>query len=228
MQTKLVRDKGAIGLKAPPAKRRAPVAPAPVANSNADDDDDVIIVPSRPAPVVAPHRYFYGRYPRPAHADPKCRVDPALFFLSNFASSIIIIGGKGYATVEHYYQSQKFMPAHPVLAERIRTAVNARAAKFIAGQAGAAMARADWRSVNIEVMRTALVAKFQQNEPLREKLLATAGSALHEDAPGDMFWGSLGQDWLGKLLTEIRDQMIAQKIAEREADAIIDLDYWQD
>ena len=225
MQTKLVRDKGAVGLVVPPRKRRA----APVAIDNADDDDDVIIVTSRPAPstAVPPHRYFYGRYPRPAHADPRCKVDPALFFLSNFASSIIIIGGKGYATVEHYYQSQKFT-AHPVLAERVRTAVNARAAKFIASQANPDLMRADWRRVNIEVMRTALVAKFQQNEPLREKLLATAGSALHEDAPGDMFWGSLGQDWLGKLLTEIRDQMIAQQIAEREADSIIDLDYWQD
>ena len=198
MQSKLTRDKGAVGLEVPPGKRRA---------------------------SAADHLYFYGRYARKAVGDPNCIVDPDLYCLTNFSHSPMVLDGLRYATVEHYYQSQKFVPLNADMAERVRTAATPRIAKALASQTGAALIRGDWFDVNLDVMRIALLAKFTQNEPLRRKLLATAPAVLHEDSPKDMFWGALGQDWLGRLLMETRDKLA---VAAEEADAIADLDYFED
>jgi predicted NAD-dependent protein-ADP-ribosyltransferase YbiA (DUF1768 family) len=42
---------------------------------------------------------------------------------------------------------------------------------------------------------------------LKEKLLATGDAILHEDSPTDVFWGKKGEDWLGKLLMKVRDEI---------------------
>jgi predicted NAD-dependent protein-ADP-ribosyltransferase YbiA (DUF1768 family) len=59
-------------------------------------------------------------------------------------------------------------------------------------------------------MRECLVAKFGQNPELMQLLKDTGDSILIEgNSWGDQFWGvcnSVGKNWLGKLLMEIRDK----------------------
>ena len=68
-------------------------------------------------------------------------------------------------------------------------------------------------------------AKFTQNEPLRKFLLDTAGTTIVEAAPNDRIWGIglaeddprahdrttwRGKNWLGEVLTKLREDLLAQ------------------
>lgn len=76
--------------------------------------------------------------------------------------------------------------------------------------------RKDWPSVQIDMMRSVIEAKFLQNRDLREKLIATQGEITYEPAyrnAKDTFWGVVngqGQNNLGKILTTVRDICIEQ------------------
>ena len=85
---------------------------------------------------------------------------------------------------------------------------------------------AQWKRERIAIVRTGSHAKFTQNAELRAKLLATAGTTLVEASPYDKIWGIglaasdpraqdpnqwRGQNLLGKILTELRDQLLAEK-----------------
>lgn len=67
--------------------------------------------------------------------------------------------------------------------------------------------RADWNEVRINVMRTVLHAKFQGE--MLERLKAIEGEIVERNYWKDTFWGvcnGKGENHLGKLLMEIRDQ----------------------
>lgn len=159
---------------------------------------------------MAAPRYFWGRVNRVGKHDPSARIEAALYFCSNFAPSPFVLDDKHYATAEHYYQAAKFAKRDPALAERVRTAPTPTLCKRIAREPGTrAKMSAKWDAKRVKVMRRALDAKFRQNPALRAKLIATAPAVLHEDAPGDKFWGVCGEDQLGKLLVELRAQLMA-------------------
>ena len=78
-----------------------------------------------------------------------------------------------------------------------------------------------WNSVSRDIMFRAHWAKFTQHEQLRKVLLDTQGE-LVEASPYDKIWGIglgaedprakdksqwLGTNWLGEILTEIRDNL---------------------
>jgi len=70
--------------------------------------------------------------------------------------------------------------------------------------------RADWFDVSIEVMRYALHCKFTQNPELAAKLVALDGDIIEENEWYDTFWGvcnGAGENHLGKLLMELRDEL---------------------
>ena len=71
--------------------------------------------------------------------------------------------------------------------------------------------RSDWESVKVEIMRTALKAKFTQHDDLQEILLSTGDAAIVEHTERDSFWGDggngSGKNMLGKLLMQIRDEL---------------------
>ncbi len=46
----------------------------------------------------------------------------------------------------------------------------------------------DWEERKVDVMRTAIKLKFEQNPVLLQKLLITADKLLIEDHPTDSFW----------------------------------------
>ena len=137
---------------------------------------------------------------------PSERVRAEHIFLNNFAESPLLIDGKEYATVEHFYQAAKY--PDPEKAEQIRTAPDADQAKKLTRVIEGI--RSDWEEVKDAVMLTALQAKFQQNPELRTQLLATGQTHLVEDSPQDPYWGGAlpgSKNRLGEMLMQVREQL---------------------
>jgi hypothetical protein len=134
---------------------------------------------------------------------------------SNFAPFAIELDGARWATVEHYYQAQKF--SDPDIRKAIRAAQKPAIAKKLAETHKAAI-RPDWDSVKDEVMYAAVSAKFAQHAELRELLLATGEEDIAESAPTDYYWGigreGTGQNRLGRIMARIRAEL--RSGAERE------------
>jgi N-glycosidase YbiA len=76
------------------------------------------------------------------------------------------------------------------------------------GRSRAQPLRADWAQVKDDLMKTALLAKFRQNEDIREILLSTGDAPLVEHTKNDSYWGDggdgTGKNKLGLLLMEVR------------------------
>ena len=124
-------------------------------------------------------------------------------FLSNFYPAGFRVGGKRYATVEHYFQSMK--TTDKVRSEEIRLART----PFLAKRMGRyVLLRPDWRITKEQVMYEALRLKFA-NPLMRAALLRTDGCKLVEDSPDDFYWGGRdnGRNRLGALLMRLRKEL---------------------
>ena len=128
--------------------------------------------------------------------------------LSNFAPYPFELDGRVWPTVEHYFQAQKF-PGSPYQ-EEIRSAAMPTKAKQL-GRSRAHPLRADWERVKEEVMRRAVLQKFESRAELREVLLGTGDEELVEAAPRDYYWGcgasGTGRNRLGQILMEVREAL---------------------
>ena len=125
-------------------------------------------------------------------------------FLSNFHPCRVMLDGRWYPSVEHAYQSAKTLDD----AERDR--VGSAPTPAEAKERGRNLTlRPDWNEVKIAVMRRLLAQKFSDS-PLRDLLAATRPRPLVEgNTWDDRFWGVCdgeGENWLGRLLMEIRDR----------------------
>ena len=84
---------------------------------------------------------------------------------------------------------------------------------------------AGWDSEKWDVVREGNLAKFRQNSGAREQLFWTKGRILVEASPTDLVWGAgvkmydsgrdiqgtwKGKNWLGFLLTEVREQLLVE------------------
>ncbi len=127
---------------------------------------------------------------------------------SNFAPFPLRIDGALWRTSEHYFQAQKFAGTRHL--EEVRRAKTPMIAARMGRDRGRPLRR-DWESVKRDVMRRALHAKFTQHEDLGELLLATGSARLVERTGQDRYWGDggdgSGQNWLGRLLMELRDAL---------------------
>lgn len=140
-------------------------------------------------------------------------------FLSNFYPSVVLsllVDEENEAriecsTVEHAFQAAKAVQPHEaawVLAAETPSLAKRRGRKVVR--------RADWDDIRIDVMRDLLRQKFTDPE-LRSLLLATGDAELIEgNWWGDIFWGMVqtpaglvGDNHLGKLLMEIREELKA-------------------
>jgi len=144
--------------------------------------------------------------------------------LSNFAPSPFVQDGQAYATVEHYFQAQKFLD--PEYRRLIATAPNPHSARELGRQravhpttapvinahrARGVKIRDDWEAVKDSVMYTALLAKFRQNPVLLKLLLSTGEFEIKEESPFDNYWAvgrdGLGRNRLGELLQQARKEL---------------------
>ena len=68
----------------------------------------------------------------------------------------------------------------------------------------------------MDIMRVALYAKYTQHQRLRDLLLGTGDREIVEHTSNDSFWGDggdgRGQNVLGKLLMELRDQLLGTPV----------------
>lgn len=130
-------------------------------------------------------------------------------FLSNFYPSPIAVGGETFPTVEHYYQSRKFVgseEAELVRAKLISAATPADC--FALSREHATLCRPDWHIHRKRDMFRGLIHKFKQYPVLREQLLSTGSATIVENSPTDVFWGCgadhTGENVLGRMLMNIR------------------------
>ena len=129
-------------------------------------------------------------------------------FLSNFYPSTITYETRQYSTVEHAYQASKTL--EPSTRELIRKSKTPADAKKLGR---AVVLRSDWHEVRVDIMRSLIKDKFE-NPFLRHLLIMTNGLTLvNENRWNDKFWGvcnGIGENWLGKILEEVRDEAISE------------------
>ena len=133
------------------------------------------------------------------------------YVLSNFSAFTLRWRGIRFDTSEAAYHWEKFPgERQDKLRAAIMLAPSAHAA-FKFAQEHAAVARPDWPSVKVGIMREILRAKIDQHEYVRRKLLETGNRELVEDSWRDDFWGwgqdRAGRNMLGTLWMEIRAEL---------------------
>jgi N-glycosidase YbiA len=129
---------------------------------------------------------------------------------SNMYPCRIEISGVVYRSVEHFYQSQKYVGVDTDYAlEIINQPIAAFATRL--GRNKEKLMRSDWQQVKVTVMKQALWAKFTQNSDLQEILLGTGQQKLIENSPYDEFWGigksGNGRNLMGQMLEALRARL---------------------
>jgi ribA/ribD-fused uncharacterized protein len=124
-------------------------------------------------------------------------------FLRNYP---ITVGGKVWPSSEHYFQAQKHVGTFRE--DEIRMAPTPKDAARLGRDVNVSI-RTDWEHVKNDEMMIALRAKFTQYPDLYAILLDTGDAELVEHTVNDSYWGDggdgSGQNWLGKLLMQLRD-----------------------
>lgn len=136
-------------------------------------------------------------------------------FLSNFYPARVRFDGDSYESVEHAYQAAKFLD--PRARERIAVTPSPGAAKRAAVHMRRNV-RADWRDVNLAVMKSLVIQKFALYDEFRARLVETGARELVEaNTWGDDFFGKvwapdrqrwIGENHLGRILMEVRSLML--------------------
>ncbi len=127
---------------------------------------------------------------------------------SNFSRHGFQLDGAYWRTSEHYFQAQKFHGTeHEAAVRACRTPKDAANM----GRRRDLPLRADWEDVKDDVMRRAVLAKFEAHADIRAVLLGTGDEELVENAPGDKYWGigkdGTGKNMLGIILMETRNKL---------------------
>ena len=127
---------------------------------------------------------------------------------SNFSPHGFELDGMYWKTSEHYFQAQKFAGTEYV--EQVRRAKTPKDAAEL-GRRRDLPLRRDWEQVKDDVMRQAVLKKFETHADIRATLLETGDAVLVENAPGDFYWGigkdGTGKNRLGIILMEVREQL---------------------
>ncbi|MBE9205545.1 NADAR family protein [Nostoc sp. LEGE 06077] len=125
---------------------------------------------------------------------------------SNFSAHGFILDNLYWYTSEHYFQAQKFIGTFHL--EEIRLAKTPKEAAKM-GRERSRPLRQDWEQVKDNLMKKAVLSKFEAHTDIREILLNTGNSEIVENSPIDYYWGcgadGSGKNMLGIILMEVRD-----------------------
>ncbi|MBD2039857.1 NADAR family protein [Microcoleus sp. FACHB-672] len=134
---------------------------------------------------------------------------------SNFSPHGFELDGAYWPTSEHYFQAQKFVGT-PHADEIRQVKAPKDAAKM--GRERKRPLRPDWEDVKDDIMRKAVLKKFETHAGIREILLATGDEEIVENSPIDYYWGcgadGSGKNMLGKILVEVRE-ILRERIEEK-------------
>lgn len=137
---------------------------------------------------------------------------------SNFSRHPIAYGNitpsMTFPTSEHLYQALKFNGTlGKEIIEKICHASTPKIAKVLAYKhirENPEFLIPDWDEIKLDVMRSILRLKYEQHEFVRNKLKESEDAEIIEASPWDSFWGygkdQKGQNWLGKLWMELRQE----------------------
>lgn len=132
------------------------------------------------------------------------------FQFSNFYEKEFTINDVTYRTIEHYFQSAKFISDDFEYGQKIINAKTPGKAKGL-GRGNSKSLKKDWNESRVDIMYEGLKAKFTQNKDLMQLLLSTEDKELIENNPSDSFWGigknQQGKNMLGKLLMKLREEL---------------------
>lgn len=137
---------------------------------------------------------------------------------SNFTKCIIEWNGETFFSSEQLFQYRKAIEfGDEVIAGLILSTDSPRKAKSL-GKSVKGFNREHWDSISYNIMKECVEEKFNQNPRLLNELLKWKGGEFVEASPRDRRWGigfsedkalqnkdKWGMNWLGKILTEIRD-----------------------
>ena len=133
-------------------------------------------------------------------------------FLSNFHQCDFVFEGLTYHTSEAAFQAQKCSTEYEKI--KYTTVINPVVAKRMGKKEPGFPS--NWNEISYGIMKNILKAKFAVPE-LREKLKATGDAVLIEgNRHHDNRWGNCtcdrcknreGQNWLGKILMELRAEL---------------------
>lgn len=145
---------------------------------------------------------------------------------SQWAKSPFVIDNMKFNTAEQYMMYKKAIRyGDNETAEKIMKTSNPRVQKALGRQVKNFDAQ-DWSSCCRTYVYEANYAKFKQNPKLLKLLLMTEGTILCEASPYDAIWGCglsealargtppekwPGTNWLGLVLTQVRDDIIKQQ-----------------
>lgn len=121
------------------------------------------------------------------------------------------LAGNQWATVEHYYQAQKFQGTKfDYLMAQIQAAPTPELAAQI-GRNCAYQPRPDWDLCKCEILYRAVLLKFTSHLSIQQILLDTLDAEIVEDSPVDYFWGCgsdrTGANHLGRILMQVRAEL---------------------
>lgn len=141
---------------------------------------------------------------------------------SNLFRRPVVFEGIEFPTSEHAYQAGK--ARKPEVREWILSAPTPSLAAMAAHGLYVWDVVPDWAKIKFDRMRSVLRAKFSQHPDLCELLLSTGDSRLVEAGTTDnavnRLWGEVngkGQNMLGIMLMELRDELRIQQAAEEAA-----------
>lgn len=138
------------------------------------------------------------------------------FFLSNFYEAPVTWQGITYDNNESAFQSAK------VFDEKIRKSFAHLAPSMAKRKGRHVLLRHDWEKVKDDIMFEICLAKFSQNENLKQKLLDTGNEYLEEgNTWGDTYWGTVngkGKNKLGKTLMKVRECLKGDDKSENNND----------
>lgn len=125
-------------------------------------------------------------------------------FLSNFYECPITCQGIAYRSSENLYQAAKTknLEMRKKMAER-----SPGQAKRLGRRIDI---RPDWEEIKVDAMRWIVKRKFAEHPDLAAKLIGIDGEIVEDNTWGDRFWGRVdgqGENWLGKILMEVRDEL---------------------
>jgi N-glycosidase YbiA len=127
---------------------------------------------------------------------------------SNFSPHGFELDNLYWYTSEHYFQAQKFIGTFHL--EQIRLVKTPKEAAKMGRERNLPL-RQDWEKVKDDIMRKAVMRKFQTHQDIREILLATDHEEIVESSPIDYYWGcgadGTGKNMLGIILMEVRDRL---------------------
>ncbi|MEI7688400.1 MAG: NADAR family protein [Planctomycetota bacterium] len=145
--------------------------------------------------------------------------------LSNMSNEFPLqAAGLNISSSEALYQACRY-PHRPDWQREIFEAPHAMQAKMKAKKEGRRQqSRPDWAEVQLDVMRWVLRVKLAQHRRFRGVLRWTGDRPIVERSRRDRFWGAVvekddvlrGENWLGRLLMELRAEMAQNRSSGEE------------